>query len=106
MARSSPSVPDRKMNGVSGRDLARHLERRQAVEARQREIGQDEVGLGLGQRAPQHGLGIHALPGAGESTRFELPDGDFRLARHVLDENQSYRLHLFLSPRLVSRPLP
>ncbi len=75
------------------RDFQHHLERGLTVETGQREIGEDEIGPGVDQRAPQHGLGIHPLPRAGESPGFEVPHGDFRLGRHVFDDNHSYRLH-------------
>jgi hypothetical protein len=88
MARSSPIVPERKMNGVSGASS-----RGQAVEAGQREIGEDEIGLEIDERAPEDGFGIHALPVARETTSLELTDGDLRLHRHVFHQDQSDWLH-------------
>ena len=82
-----------------GRELARDLERGEAVEPGQGEIGKDEVGAAFRERAPKHGLGIHALPVAGETACLELTDGDLRLRRHVFHQNQSDRLHCFASPR-------
>ncbi len=86
------------------RELPGHFERRQAVEAGQREVGEDEVGLEFRERAPQHRLRFHAPPAARESPCFQLPDGDLRFARHIFHEDQTYRLHSCSSLRLVSRP--
>ena len=76
-----------------GRELVRNLERRDAVEAGQREIREDDVGPEFTQHAAQSRFGVHPLPRAGETTGFELTDRDFRFHRHVFDENQSDRLH-------------
>ena len=80
------------------RHLLRDFQRRDAIEAGQGEIGEDEIGFDFDERTPQYGFRIHALPCAGETACFELTDGDLRFRRHVFDENQSDRLHLSCVP--------
>jgi hypothetical protein len=87
MARSSPMVPERKMNGMSGR-ISRAIS--------SAEIPSNQVWGGFREAAAKRSLGVHALPVARESARFELTDGDLRFRRHVFHYDQLHRLHQML----------
>ena len=94
------------MNGVSGAS-SREISSAD-MPSKPGSVKSERMTSGLNSRSARakHGFGVHALPGARETTGFELTDGDFRLHRHVFDENQSYRLHSCHSPRLVSAGSP
>src|SRR5678816_1744414 len=85
MARSSPSVPDRKMNGMSG--ASSWAISSAEMPSKPGSVKSDRIRSGLLSCRVRRRTGS-------ESTRFEVPDRDLGLGRHVFHQYQFDRLHV------------
>ncbi len=72
----------RRVRGVTQRDI----ERRQTVEAREIQVGQDDVGVKPVQRFAKRRLRVHAQVNAPDAALDQPPDGQIRLSGDFLDD--------------------
>ena len=78
------------------RDLQRDLQRLHAVELRQREIGQDDVGRELLQRIPQLRFGLDVAPLAAQTRARQVVPRTLDVEVVILDEQHAERLSLIV----------
>src|SRR5262249_33834138 len=71
------------------RRLERDVERRQAVERRDREIGKDQVRTEIRERLAEGRLRIDSMVDTADAAALELSPGQLRIGRYVLDNQYS-----------------